>query len=62
MSGKISVSRFNRRLHKLADWFELILAVLSELHCKGDPFVIDSSPNSKHPKQLWPQQVYLRQN
>jgi len=44
LSGKISVSRFNRRLHKLADWFELILAVLTELHRKGDTFIIDSMP------------------
>jgi hypothetical protein len=44
LSGKISVSRFNRRLHKLADWFELALAVLSELHRKGDTFIIDSMP------------------
>ena len=29
LSGQLSVSRFNRRLHKLADWFELILAVLT---------------------------------
>jgi hypothetical protein len=38
------VSRFNRRLHKLADWFELILVVLTELHLKGDIFIIDSMP------------------
>lgn len=44
LSGKISVSPFNRRWHKLADWFELALAVLSELHCKGDTFIIDSMP------------------
>jgi hypothetical protein len=44
LSGKISVSRFNRRLHKLADWFELILAILTELHRKGDTFIIDSMP------------------
>lgn len=43
-SGKISVSRFNRRLHKLADWLEFILAVISELHRKGDTFIIDSLP------------------
>jgi hypothetical protein len=44
LSGKLSVSRFNRRLHKLSDWFELILAVLTELNCKGDTFIIDSMP------------------
>ena len=31
LSGKISVSRFNRRLHKLADWFELILDSVSNI-------------------------------
>lgn len=44
LSGKLSVSRFNRRLHNLSDWFELILAVLTELNCKGDTFIIDSMP------------------
>jgi len=44
LSGNISVSRFNRRLHKLADWLEFILAVLTELECKGETFIIDSMP------------------
>jgi hypothetical protein len=44
LSAKLSVSRFNRRLHKLSDWCELVLAVLTELNCKGDTFIIDSMP------------------
>jgi len=44
LSGKISVSRFNRRLHKLADWLEFIHSVLSELERKGETFIIDSMP------------------
>jgi hypothetical protein len=44
LSGKLSVSRFNRSLHQLADWFELILTVLTELQRKGDGFVTDSMP------------------
>jgi len=27
--GKINVSRFNRRLHKLGDWLEFILSILA---------------------------------
>jgi len=44
LSAKLSLSRFNRRLPKLADWFEFSLSVLTELHCKGHTFVIDSMP------------------
>lgn len=44
LSGPISVSRYNRRLHKLADWLELIVAVLTELHREGQLFIIDSMP------------------
>jgi len=44
LSGPISPSRYNRRLHTLADWFELILAILTSLFRRGDIFVIDSLP------------------
>ena len=44
LSGAISPSRYNRRLHALADWFELILAILTSLFCTGDIFVIDRLP------------------
>ena len=44
LSGPLSVSRFNRRLHQLAEWLEFSLEVLSELYRKGDTFIIDSMP------------------
>ncbi len=44
LSGSISVSRFNRRLHALADWFDLIAQTLGELALQGEVFVIDSMP------------------
>jgi hypothetical protein len=44
LSGHISVSRFNRRLHKLADWLAFIPTTLGELFTTGDVFVIDSMP------------------
>src|SRR5262249_43696107 len=44
LSGHISVSRFNRRLHKLADWLAFIPTTLGELFSQGEVFVIDSLP------------------
>jgi len=44
LSGSISVSRFNRRLHALADWLAFIPASLGELFAQGEVFVIDSLP------------------
>jgi len=44
LSGQISVSRFNRRLHRLADWMAVIPATLGELLTTGEVFVIDSVP------------------
>jgi len=44
LSGRISVSRFNRRLHALADWMAFLPATLGELFTNGDVFVIDSMP------------------
>ncbi len=46
LSGGISVSRFNRRLHALANWLSLIAATVAELFTQGDVFVIDSIPLS----------------
>ncbi len=43
-SGRISVSRFNRRLHALTDWLMLTLETLGELAATGDVYVIDSMP------------------
>jgi hypothetical protein len=44
LSGSIDVTRFNRRLHKLADWLSFIATTLGELGLKGEVFVIDSLP------------------
>jgi hypothetical protein len=40
----LSVSRFKRRLHALADWLELGLEVLTEVAQTGEIFIIDSLP------------------
>ncbi len=44
LSGHLSVSRFNRRLHQQADWLELALEVLGEVAARGEVFIIDSLP------------------
>jgi Transposase DDE domain len=44
MIPEFSVSRFNRRLHALSDWFEGILRILGELFCDGVLYIIDSMP------------------
>jgi len=44
LSGALSTSRFNRRLHRLADWFRLILETLGGLFAHGEVFLIDSMP------------------
>ena len=41
---RLSVSRYNRRLHGLATWLEGLLGLLSELFSKGEIFIIDSLP------------------
>lgn len=41
----LSVSRFNRQLHRQGDWLDSCLATLMELTCEeGELFVIDSEP------------------
>jgi len=40
----LSLSRFNRRLHQLADWLVAILGILGEVFQAGEVFVIDSMP------------------
>jgi hypothetical protein len=35
LSGALSASRFNRRLHALGDWFRLILETLGALLATG---------------------------
>lgn len=44
LSGRLSVSRFNRRLHALAAWLEGILTLLGELFATGEVFLLDSLP------------------
>jgi hypothetical protein len=44
LTGSLSVSRFNRRLHQLKDWFSLLLETLGELFAVGEAFIIDSMP------------------
>jgi hypothetical protein len=44
LSGPLSLSRFNRRLHRLADWLGLATATLGELFATGAAFLIDSMP------------------
>ncbi len=43
-SGRISVSRFNRRLHALNDGLAFIPAMLGAVFTEGEVFVIDSLP------------------
>ena len=40
----ISVSRFNRRLHRLYDWLYGIVVSLGELFAGGEVYIIDSMP------------------
>ena len=44
LSGRISVSRFNRRLHALADWMAFMPQTLGALWTQGEVFVLDSLP------------------
>jgi len=44
LSGPLSVSRFNRRLHRLASWVRLLLEALGEVFTQGAVFLIDSMP------------------
>jgi hypothetical protein len=44
LSEPLSTSRFNRRLHAVADWLRLILDTLGELFACGTLFIIDSMP------------------
>ncbi len=44
LCGKLSISRFNRRIHALAEWLCLLLDACGTLFTHGDAFVIDSMP------------------
>ncbi len=44
LSGTLSISRFNWRLHALADWLPLLLDLLGAGFATGEAFVLDSMP------------------
>ncbi len=44
LSGPLSISRFNRRLHRLADWLPLLAEVLGCLFQNEPCLIIDSLP------------------
>ncbi len=44
LSGSLSTSRFNRRLHALADWLEFVSETVGEVLTTGEVFVIDRLP------------------
>ncbi len=44
LSGHLSTSRFNRRLHALADWLSFILATRAEVFRHGEVCVLDGMP------------------
>jgi len=44
LSGTISISRFNRRLHNAAHWFAAILSVICDVFAQGEVFIMDSMP------------------
>ena len=41
---RLSVSRFNRRLHALQDWLYGIISLVAALYTQGETFIIDSMP------------------
>jgi hypothetical protein len=44
LSGRLSMSRFNRRLPAPADWLGLVLATVASVWAQGEGLVIDSLP------------------
>ena len=52
LSGALSVSRFNRRAHALADWLLLLLDALGVLFSDGEAFIIDICPEGTRPARL----------
>lgn len=41
---RLSVSRFNRRLHSLREWLYELVSLVSEIWRQGEVFIIDSMP------------------
>ncbi len=44
LSATLSLSRFNRRVHALADWLELTITTLGELSAHGEAFITQLKP------------------
>ena len=44
MTQRLSVSRFNRRLHQLRGWLPAIVWMMGEVFGQGEVFIIDSLP------------------
>jgi Transposase DDE domain len=44
LSAPLSISRFNRRLHRLAHWFAVLLDLLGEVLARSTIYIIDSMP------------------
>lgn len=44
MTQRLSVSRFNRRLHQLSGWLPALLLIMGEVFAQGEVFVMDSLP------------------
>src|SRR5205814_297190 len=40
----LSISRFSRRVHALAQWLEYITELMGQLFSQGEAFIIDSIP------------------
>ncbi len=49
LSGSLHSSRFNRRLHRLADWVAVLSTALGELFARGDVVTINLPPFSPSP-------------
>jgi hypothetical protein len=44
LSGRLDLTRFNRRLHGLSDWLAFIAITMGEVFTNGEVFVLDSLP------------------
>ena len=44
ITGSLSISRFNRRLHRLGACLESILTIVGEVFARGEVFIMDSFP------------------
>ena len=42
--SRLSVSRFNRQLHRLHDWLFGLVTVVAEVFSQGETFILDSLP------------------